>query len=453
MKKKPVLLAVVCCLILAAALAYYFRDPIIDWLPIDQSGWDMTENGEKSYLDEDGDPVTGWQKLNSNTYYFDPETGAMATGWLELEEGRYYLGDDGIPKTGWQTIDGARYYLGDDGIMRTGWLELKEGLLYLNEQGNPHTGWLRLEDDTYYLNESFVMHTGWLELDGQRYYLNEDGTLHTGWLEQKEGKYYLSNDGILQTGWLELDGQRYYLDEDGIIQTGWLELGEQKYYLKEDGAAAKGRLVIDDETFYFTSTGANIILVNRWNLLPPDFEPEIAEPVPDCLMDVRASDATLAMLTDLQAATGDTGFLNGYRTYGAQYRGFFDRVNEMVANGSMYTAACDFVSLSFAYPGASEHQLGMAVDIMGRTDLRYESGDNAVVQWLKEHCWEYGFILRYPDNKAHITGIIYEPWHYRYVGVDLAMELKDTGLCLEEYLDALTNDGTTCGNPKALASE
>ena len=64
--------------------------------------------------------------------------------------------------------------------------------------------------------------------------------------------------------------------------------------------------------------------------------------------------------------------------------------------------------------------------------------------------YKYGFIVRYPENKTDITGIMGEPWHFRYVGVELATELKDSGLCLEEYLDALTGDGSTCGNPDAV---
>ena len=56
--------------------------------------------------------------------------------------------------------------------------------------------------------------------------------------------------------------------------------------------------------------------------------------------------------------------------------------------------------------------------------------------WLHEHCWEYGFILRYPEGKSDITGITYEHWHYRYVGTEVSMAMKDSGLCLEEYLGA-----------------
>lgn len=89
-----------------------------------------------------------------------------------------------------------------------------------------------------------------------------------------------------------------------------------------------------------------------------------------------------------------------------------------------------------AYPGTSEHNLGLAVDIVS---LGYQLLDNkqattAEVRWLVENCADYGFILRYPQGKESITGIIYEPWHFRYVGVTAAQEIMDSGMCLEEYL-------------------
>ena len=440
-----------CLLLICGVLIGIFRDPIIDWLPIDQSGWDVLENGSACYLDEDGDPLSGWQKLGTATYYFDPESGALHSGWLELENSRYYLNEDGIMQAGWQAIDGARYYLGDDGVMHTGWLDQLDGRMYLNDAGNPHCGWLELDEGKYYLNENGILQTGWLELDGTRYYLEEDGLMATGWVESENGKYYLGDNGAMTTGWQTVQGNRYYLGSDGILQTGWLELDGQKYYLKEDGSAAKGKLVIDEVTYYFTSTGANIVLVNRWNPLPADFEPEVEECYPGCLMDISCCEATREFLDALKAATGDAGILNGYRTYGTQYQGFYTKIkNRMKATGCSYSTAYASISRSFAIPGTSEHQLGVALDIMGSGDFYYQNGETEAVTWLKEHCWEYGFILRYPDDKSHITGIIYEPWHFRYVGTELAMEMKDSGLCLEEYLDTLTNDGTTCGNPDAL---
>ena len=79
-----------------------------------------------------------------------------------------------------------------------------------------------------------------------------------------------------------------------------------------------------------------------------------------------------------------------------------------------------------ALPGTSEHQLGLSADLTGKE----------ANEWLAEHCWEYGFILRYPEGKKDITGIINEPWHFRYVGTRVSLDMKDTGLCLEEYLGA-----------------
>ena len=74
---------------------------------------------------------------------------------------------------------------------------------------------------------------------------------------------------------------------------------------------------------------------------------------------------------------------------------------------------------------------GLAVDV-----LNVATAEKKALDWLGKHCWEYGFILRYPPEKTQITKIIYEPWHFRYVGVEISMDMKDTGLCLEEYLQA-----------------
>lgn len=439
---------------LIALLLYIFREPLIDWLPIDQSGWDVLDSGEICYLDKDGDPVAGWQTIDGSTYYFDPGTGAQRTGWLELDGCRYFLGSDGVPVTGWQIIDGNLFCLDDDGSMVTGWVEEDGKRTYLNEHGNPHTGWLEQPEGRYYLDADGMPTTGWQTIDGSRRYFSGSGLLLSGWLTLDGQKYYLDEDGIPATGWQMIGGSRYYLNGNGNPHTGWLELDGQKYYLKEDGIAAKGKLVIDETTYYFTSTGANIILVNRWNPLPADFEPEVEECYPGCLMDVSCCEATRTLLEAMKAATGDTGALNGYRTYGTQYQGFYTKIkNRMRDTGCSYATAYESISRSFAIPGTSEHQLAVALDVMGVSDFYYQKGETQALKWLKEHCWEYGFILRYPDEKSHITGIIYEPWHFRYVGKELALELKDSGLCLEEYLDALTNDGTTCGNPDALKSK
>ena len=93
-----------------------------------------------------------------------------------------------------------------------------------------------------------------------------------------------------------------------------------------------------------------------------------------------------------------------------------------------------------AIPGTSEHQLGLALDIVDTRSWTL-SGSQANfkgLQWLMAHCWEYGFVLRYPEGKTDVTGIIYEPWHYRYVGKEVAAELQESGLTLEEYMSSLS---------------
>lgn len=89
-----------------------------------------------------------------------------------------------------------------------------------------------------------------------------------------------------------------------------------------------------------------------------------------------------------------------------------------------------------AVPGTSEHQLGLALDIVSSeyTNLDEKQMDTEDQQWLMENCWKYGFILRYPMDDSEITGVIFEPWHYRYVGKKAAKEITEQGITLEEYL-------------------
>lgn len=92
-----------------------------------------------------------------------------------------------------------------------------------------------------------------------------------------------------------------------------------------------------------------------------------------------------------------------------------------------------------APPGTSEHQTGLALDIVSADYqlLDEKQAETPEQQWLMEHCWEYGFVLRYPTDKSAVTGIGYEPWHYRYVGKEAAREMVRRGVCLEEYLGAV----------------
>ena len=106
-----------------------------------------------------------------------------------------------------------------------------------------------------------------------------------------------------------------------------------------------------------------------------------------------------------------------------------NRYNSYIAQGYSHQEATDLSATIVLPPGTSEHHLGLAIDITG-TDEMY--------RWLAEHAPEYGFILRYPKDKTTVTGVSYEPWHFRYVGIELAAELTKLGLTPEEYMQMLT---------------
>ena len=475
--KLKLLIALSVLLLLLIAVAIWW-DPIIDALPIDQSGWKNTEQGWL-HLDEDGDPLTGWQTIDGNTYYFDLENGTMFTGLCPIDLATYYFDEQGIMQTGWigssyftaegsmavgfHEIDGRTHYFHADGTPASGWTEIDGIDRYFSESGTPLSGWLDIDGQHLYLSDDGSAYTGWLELDGNRYYLtetgmaigwcqtdkglfymDEEGHALSGWLDLNGSRYFIGEDGVRSEGWNDIEGKRYYMNPDGSIRTRWLELDGKKYYLKEDGTAAIGKLIIDGETHYFTSTGTNIVLVNPWNYLSDEYTVELTKLDNGHTVATEMVDALMQMLADCEAAGHKPYLYSSYRTASHQQRLFNNMVNN---HGGDRAKAARIV----AVPGTSEHQLGLAVDITDFSfrELNSKQEKTDTQKWLMEHCWDYGFILRYPNSKSTITGIIYEPWHYRYVGLELAAELKDSGICLEEYLDQLTNDGTTCGGGKA----
>ena len=127
---------------------------------------------------------------------------------------------------------------------------------------------------------------------------------------------------------------------------------------------------------------------------------------------------------------------SAYRTWDDQTYLFDKKVNSFISKGYSEAEAKVLAAKETAVPGTSEHQLGLAVDILctSRPWLDDGQADTATQQWLMANCHKYGFILRYPKGTTPITGIIYEPWHYRYVGVEIATEIMTKGITFEEYL-------------------
>ena len=159
-------------------------------------------------------------------------------------------------------------------------------------------------------------------------------------------------------------------------------------------------------------------------------------------MDECAAEHLRDMLADCREEGLSPLICSSFRERSKQERLFENDVRKYMYSGMTEEEAREETARNVAIPGSSEHEAGLAVDIVyaGRQILDEDQEDNETQQWLMEHCWEYGFILRYPYDKQDITGITYEPWHYRYVGFEAAEEIMSKGICLEEYLGVIDTE-------------
>lgn len=183
-----------------------------------------------------------------------------------------------------------------------------------------------------------------------------------------------------------------------------------------------------------------VMLVNSTHGLPDGYVPELVKvDQTDFKFDVRAADSLNAMLQAARAEGLSPMICSSYRSWERQNTLFEKQVVKQQNTGLDYDAAYEKAKTVVAFPGTSEHQTGLAADIVATSHQLLDDSQEqtAEQQWLMAHSWEYGFILRYPKDKSDITGIIYEPWHYRYVGYDIAKYIYENGLCLEEYWQQL----------------
>ena len=172
-----------------------------------------------------------------------------------------------------------------------------------------------------------------------------------------------------------------------------------------------------------------LLLVNNDNAIPDDFTVDTAETESGYEVDARVKEPLEEMLADCRAAGHSPQIISAFRSHETQ-----QYLYDTTANKS-----------DTAIPGHSEHECGLAIDIIdtassGWTDPLIDEQETLPAQkWLMENCQNYGFILRYPKDKEDITQIIYEPWHYRYVGEEHAKKIMSEGICLEEYIEELKN--------------
>ena len=174
-----------------------------------------------------------------------------------------------------------------------------------------------------------------------------------------------------------------------------------------------------------------LLLVNADHPLPEGFTVSLKELRNGHHVDERIYPELQQMFDDARAA-GIYPFINeSFRTAERQQQIMDSYIARYEAQGMSHDEAVKQAHSLVAEPGTSEHQLGLALDIIAE----FDADSTATWNWLRDNAWRYGFILRYPADKVDLTGIDYEPWHFRYVGKEAAREITERGICLEEYLN------------------
>ncbi|MDR1703807.1 MAG: M15 family metallopeptidase [Clostridiales bacterium] len=198
----------------------------------------------------------------------------------------------------------------------------------------------------------------------------------------------------------------------------------------------------------FNSSGL-LMLVSQGHEVESDYKPEKIQDIAKAARSAKAeiplrpeaAEAYLAMCEAMKAEGIPVPYaVSGYRTYDLQATLYKNKTASYKSQGLSEAEAKKKAATVVAPPGSSEHQTGLALDISVDGSLDEDFADTKAGKWLAENSWRFGFVLRYPDDKSDITGIIFEPWHFRYVGAAHAAVMKENDWCLEEYITALAEN-------------
>ena len=368
-------------------------------------GYSDMREGEPGYsakLDRDHDGVAcelknapqGAFKPRKSTEVKSNSSSAVTSGWVQKDGVWYYYDEQGNPVT--NTWKGS-YYLKSDGKMaQSEWVydASYQSWYYLKSDGSyAHNEW----QGSYYLKSNGKMAQSEWVYDASYqswYYLKSDGSYaRNAW----QGSYYLKSDGKMAVNeWV--DGGRYYVDGSGL----WNSNSDSNTKVTKKG-------------LYYSVQGKydEILVVNKHYPLSKDYNPG---------ENPTAKVAFLKLIAQMQKeGYAVSNNYSGFRSYGTQAKLYQSYVNR---EGQ---AAADRYS---ARPGYSEHQTGLAFDVIGTNGHLVE--DESAAQWLLDHAADYGFVVRYLKGKESVTGYMHEEWHLRYVGKE-AKEIAASGLTLEEY--------------------
>lgn len=181
-----------------------------------------------------------------------------------------------------------------------------------------------------------------------------------------------------------------------------------------------------------------LVLVNYDNILPTDFNVELANIDKTRKFDARAVDDLNKLIKDMKGqGISNIWPQSTYRSIAKQEELFNESIQKYINHGLTQEEAENLTMNFINKPGASEHNLGLAVDF-NNVEKSFE--DTKEFKWLQENAENYGFVLRYPEDKEEITKVNYEPWHWRYVGVEHAKKMNELNMCLEEYINYLSTE-------------
>lgn len=267
-----------------------------------------------------------------------------------------------------------------------------------------------------------------------------------GYYTKKQRKYERKLKKVLLVGFLAglisglLLGALVYM-----IGNVWKEKRSRAEKSTEKGKEVSGqtsfhgnakKVSLNTDTYPDKKDDWKLVLVNESHPLEEGGEPDLVEIVEDRYVDARILDEANGMLEDAAVAGMDLYICSAYRDYEKQWEIFNNSMADRLSQGYGPLNAYEETKKSVALPGTSEHATGLVMDITSTqyVELDEKQADTKEAKWLAANSWKYGFVLRYPPEKSDITGIIYEPWHYRYVGLEAAKEMTEKNLTLEEYV-------------------
>ena len=227
-----------------------------------------------------------------------------------------------------------------------------------------------------------------------------------------------------------LCGKLVFAKETGLLARAGAEPAAEESENDRTQTAEHDNGTIDNPDGEESAGDWKLTLVNATHPMAEGYRPRVSEIENNYYFDSRAVGELQQMLADGRKQGLDFWICSAYRTIEKQTDLYNNKVSRLQAEGLSYEEAYRQAGTVVAYPGTSEHNLGLAADIVAKDYqlLDDKQAETPEAKWLEENCW------RYPTDKTGETGIIFEPWHYRYVGKEAAREIMEQGICLEEYL-------------------